>query len=527
MGYLLRNASIIDGLNNPAIQGDLLIVGDRIRDSGLASKSLKHTEIDAEGLTVMPGFVDMHSHSDLELIRDPTAAAKTLQGVTLEVLGQDGLSYAPSSARVFESLSRQLRGWNGETSNIDWEFNSVGSYIDGFNGRSAVNVAYLVPAGTLRLETMSDPTGRATVEQTSRMQKLLAEGLAQGAVGMSAGLMYYPGQYSTDTELVSLTGVVSEYDGYFAPHHRNYGTTALDSYEDMLIIGKSSGCAIHLTHANLSFPVNRGRAHLLLEMLDRYEEMGVDITLDTYPYAAGSTALHELFPSWMKAGGPGEMLSRLRDLKHRNRLHHEMNVVGTDSYHGLPMDWSKLVLSHVGQNGQTGLEGQSILEASKAANLDPVDFAAQLLDSTDLDVVVIAHIGNEENIVEIMQDHRHCVGTDGLLRGSRPHPRGWGAFPRFLGRYVRDLSLMSLERASHKLSFVPCQRLGLPDRGFLGDGAMADVVVLDAERVIDTATFETPRGSPVGIHYVFVNGEPVVWLGQVTGNTPGRSVRRH
>ncbi len=527
MAYLLRNATIIDGLENPATQGDLLIIGDRVAALGRASDAIPHIEIDATGLTIMPGFVDMHSHSDLELIRDPSAKAKTLQGVTLEVLGQDGLSFAPSSGGVFDALSSQLRSWHGETAGLDWEFGSVGGYLNGFNDHSAVNVAYLVPAGTLRMSCMEDPTGQASNSELGRMQSILAESLAEGAVGMSAGLMYYPGQHTTDAELVALCEVVADSNGYFAPHHRNYGTEALDSYEDMLKIGKDSGCAVHLTHANLSFPVNRDRAHLLLELLDRYEEAGVDVTLDTYPYAAGSTSLHELFPSWMKSGGSSEMLKRLGDRTLRESLRYEMSISGTDSFHGIPIDWSSLAIAHVGGNGQSGLEGLSILEASESAGLDPVDFSAELLEATNLDVVIVAHIGNEENVRQIIQDPRHCVGSDGILRGSRPHPRGWGTFPRFLGRYVRDLGLMSLERASHKLSFVPCQRLGISDRGFLSDGTMADLVVLDFARVIDTATFDSPLQAPIGIEYVFVNGEPVVWQGKVTENRPGRAIHRN
>lgn len=527
MSYVIRNATLVDALRNPVKTGDLSIEGSRIRSMGEhVVTNGHHTEIDGTGLTVMPGFVDMHSHSDIALIRDPSAQSKVLQGVTLEVLGQDGLSYAPSSPQVLKHLDEQLRGWNGPVGDLEWPFNSVGSYLESFHRYATVNVAYLVPHGTLRLMAMNDPTSSPTRNELTEMRRLLDEALLQGAVGMSAGLMYYPGMFSNDAELIDLGTVLQDHGGIFSPHHRNYGALALSSYEEMLMVGLASGCAVHLTHANLSFPVNEDRAADFIRLLDQYEHQGVRISLDTYPYDAGSTSLHALLPSWMHVGGAQALLERLGSKEALERVRIEMEIEGSDGFHGIPMDWSRLVISGTGASEDNRYAGMSIADAADADGTSAIDFVAKLLIRSQLDVNIVAHIGNESNVRRIMQDERHAFGTDGLLRGERPHPRAWGTYPRVLGRYVRELQLLTLPMAAWKMSRLPCQLLGVHDRGYLAEEAKADLVMLDADRVQDTATYGNPRQEPVGIHYVFVSGEPVVWQGRITTHRPGESIRR-
>ncbi|MFP3882929.1 MAG: N-acyl-D-amino-acid deacylase family protein [Actinomycetota bacterium] len=515
-GYALRNGRIFDGLGGPPRDGDLVIAADRI--SSRESENL--TEVDVSELTVMPGFVDMHSHSDLELIRDPSAAPKVMQGITTEVLGQDGLSYAPSTPAMRRRLGKQLQGWNGDVSSLEWDFETVNGYLEGFRGSTAVNVAYLAPHGALRMAALDDPSQRASSSEIGRMQDAVAAALKQGAAGMSAGLMYFPGQFAAGEELEALCSVLAEHRSFFSPHHRNYGTRALESYEEMLDLGARTNCSVHLTHANMSFPINKGRASELIDLIDQYESTGLDVTLDTYPYDAGSTSLHELFPSWVKAGGPVQLLEHLADPELRDRLRNDMEIEGSDSFHKIPMDWTRLVISSIGKDNLTNWVGQTIAEAASNDDTTPLDFAADLLVAANLDVGIVARIGNEENVRRIMQDPRHCVGTDGILRGQRPHPRSYGTFPRLLGRYVRELGILSLEAVSKK-SAIAYRRLGIPDRGLLVDGAKADVVVFDSDRIHDTATFENPRQHPEGVKYVFVNGSPVVWKGQLTGQLPG------
>src|SRR5581483_10290362 len=304
LDVLVRGGRVIDGAGNPWYRADVGIAGDRIAAVGRLGDDEAARTIDADGLFVCPGFVDMHTHSDLRLLAEPMHEAKVHQGATLEVLGQDGLSYAPVTDAVLEQLRSQLAGWNGDPPGFDWSWRSVGEYLDRLDRGIAVNAAYLVPHGTLRMVAMGLDDRPPTEPELREMESLLAEGLEQGAVGLSSGLTYAPGMFADDDELVALCDVVARYCGFYCPHHRNYGSHAIEAYGACLEIARRSGCALHLAHAHLGFEVNRGKAPELLAMIDGARADGVDVTLDTYPYLAGSTYLHAYLPGWVHAGGP-------------------------------------------------------------------------------------------------------------------------------------------------------------------------------------------------------------------------------
>jgi N-acyl-D-amino-acid deacylase len=335
LDLLIRGGRVIDGSGAPAFPADVGIAGDRIAAVGRVDEAAART-IDATGLFVCPGFVDMHTHSDLKLLTEPLHEAKVCQGVTLEVLGQDGLSYAPVTDEVLEQLRAQLAGWNGDPPGFDWSWRSVAEYLDRLDEGIAVNAAYLVPHGTLRACAMGYDDRAPTGPELAHMRRLLAEGLEQGAVGLSAGLTYAPGMYADDDELVALCEVVHDFGGFYCPHHRNYGLHALEAYADQIEIARRAGVPLHFAHAHLGFDVNRGRAPELLALIDG---SGIDVTLDTYPYLAGATYLHAFLPSWMHAGGAQETLARLRDPSLRERLRVEMEIEGSDGFHEIPIDW--------------------------------------------------------------------------------------------------------------------------------------------------------------------------------------------
>src|SRR5581483_1529002 len=315
------------------------------------------------------------------------------------------------------------------------------------------------------------------------------------------------------------------YGGYYQPHHRNYGVHALQAYQASIEIGRRAGVPVHLTHAHLGFAVNRGRAHELLEMVDRARAEGVEVTLDTYPYLAGATYLHAFLPGWAHAGGAAATLERLRDPATRARLRNEMEE-GADGFHGVPMDWSLVVVAGVAREHNRAIVGQSIQDAARAAATDPYDFCFDLLLDEQLGVSALAFIGNEENIRAVMQHPAHAAGSDGIVVGDRPHPRAWGTFARFLAEYARRLRLVRLEEMVRKMTSLPCQRLGIFDRGLIRAGMAADVVCFDPERVQDTATYEQPRSHPLGIPYVLVTGVLVKDNDRHTGALPGRALRR-
>lgn len=525
LDLLFRGGRVIDGAGNPWFRADVGIAEGRVAAVGrLAGESAAQT-IDADGLFVCPGFVDMHTHSDLQLLVNPAHEAKVHQGVTLEVLGQDGLSYAPVTDEVLAQLRRQLAAWNDDPPGFDWSWRSVAEYLDRLDQGIAVNAAYLVPHGTLRMCAMGLDDRAPAEEELARMKQLLAEGLEHGAVGLSAGLTYAPGMYAGDDELAALCDVLREHGGFYCPHHRNYGLHALEAYADSIEIARRAGVPLHLAHAHLGFEVNRGRAPELLESIDRARAEGVDVTMDTYPYLAGATYLHAFLPGWMHAGGSAQTLARLRRPDLRERLRVEMEEEGSDGFHDIPIDWTIVTISSARRPGNERWIGRSVAEAAAEAGERSIDFVCELLVDEELGVACIAHIGNEENVRTIMAHPAHTVGSDGILVGERPHPRSWGTFPRYFAVYVRELGILTWEQAVRKMTSLPAQRLGFSDRGLLRPGMAADVVCLNPDSVEDTATYENPRQLPEGIPYVMVNGRLVVDDGRHTGELAGRALR--
>ena len=526
LDLLIRGGHVVDGAGNPWFATDVGIAAGRISAIGRLADEPAKRVIDAAGLIVCPGFVDMHTHSDLQLLVNPTHEAKVHQGVTLEVLGQDGLSYAPVTDGVLAQLRSQLAAWNDDPPDFDWSWRSVGEYLDRLDEGIAVNACYLVPHGTVRMCAMGLDDRAPSADELADMKKLIIEGLEQGAVGLSSGLTYAPGMYADDEELIALCEVLRDYGGFYCPHHRNYGLRAIEAYGDCIKIARRSGVPLHLAHAHLGFEVNRGRAPELLAMIDAARAEGVDVTMDTYPYLAGATYLHAFLPRWMHAGGSSETLARLRQEELRERLRAEMEEQGSDGFHDVPIDWSTIVISGVRTTPARKWVGQSIAEAAAEAGRRPIDFVCELLVEEALGVACIAHIGNEENVRAIMAHSAHAAGSDGILVGERPHPRSYGTFPRYLAVYVRELGILSWEQAIRKMTSLPCQRLGFADRGLLRPGMAADAVCFDPDTVRDTATYEDPRRLPEGIPYVIVNGRLVIDDGQHTGELAGRALRR-
>jgi N-acyl-D-amino-acid deacylase len=516
---VIRGGRVLDGAGNPWFAADVGIAGDRIAAVGLLRGEAAARTIDADGLFVCPGFVDMHTHSDLQLLANPAHEAKVHQGITLEVLGQDGLSYAPVTDRVLEQLRSQLAGWNDDPPGFDWSWRSVAEYLDRLDEGIAVNAAYLVPHGTVRMCAMGTEDRAPTGDELAEMKRLVTEGLEQGAVGLSSGLTYTPGMYADDDELVALCEVVAAHGGFYCPHHRNYGLHALEAYADCVEIARRARVPLHLAHAHLGYEVNRGRAPELLATIDRARAEGVDVTMDTYPYLAGATYLHAFLPSWTHAGGSAATIARLRDLDLRERLRVELEEEGSDGFHEIPIEWSAIVVS----NGRC--VGLSIAAAAAAADKRPIDFLCELLVEEELGVACVAHIGNEENVRTIMTHAAHTVGSDGILVGDRPHPRSYGTVPRYFAVYVRELGILTWEQLVRKLTSLPAQRLGFPDRGLLRPGMAADVTCIDPESIRDTATYEDPRRLPEGIPCVIVNGELTVDDGRRTDALPGRALR--
>ncbi|MFJ6083864.1 amidohydrolase family protein [Streptomyces sp. NPDC092369] len=534
---VIRDADVVDGSGAPSYRADVVIDAGRIvsivQEAAAAGcqRPKAQRELDAEGLVLSPGFIDMHAHSDLALLRDPDHSAKAAQGVTLEVLGQDGLSYAPVDDRTLAEVRRSITGWNGYGDDIDFDWRSVGEYLDrldhGFEGRGiAVNAAYLIPQGTVRMLAVGWEDREATPQELDRMRQLVAEGLEQGAVGLSSGLTYTPGMYAKDAELTELCRVVASYDGYYCPHHRSYGAGALEAYEEMVELTREAGCPLHLAHATMNFGVNKGRAPELLTLLDEALASGADISLDTYPYTPGCTTLVAMLPSWASEGGPEAILQRLADDGTAERIRHHVEVVGSDGCHGVPIEWDTIEISGVGTDDLADHVGRTIQQSADVRGETPWAVARRLLLADRLGPTILQHVGHEENVQAIMRHPVHTGGSDGILQGAKPHPRAYGTFPQYLGRYVRELGVLSLEECVAHLTSRPAARLRLPDRGLVREGYRADLVLFDPATVAAGSTFADPRRLPTGIPHVLVDGRFVIEDGRRTDVLAGRAVRR-
>ncbi|BBX92265.1 D-aminoacylase [Mycolicibacterium boenickei] len=528
MRTLIRSATVVDGTESARYDADVLIDDDRIAAiiTEPADSPTADRVIDASGLVLAPGFIDMHAHSDLQILLNPEHPSRITQGVTTEVLGQDGLSYAPVTSEVLAVVRRKIAGWNTDPSDFDFDWRSVAEYLDRLDRGIATNVAYLVPHGVVRALVVGWDDVPATAEQITEMQAIVARAMAEGAVGLSAGLTYTPGMYADNDELLALCRTVASYGGYFSPHHRSYGAGAIEAYAEMVDLSAKSGCPLHLAHATLNFGPNRGRAPELLAMLDTATAAGADISLDTYPYLPGATTLSAILPSWASAGSTEETMARLTDPGALARIRDHLEVSGSDGCHGVIAEWGTIEISGVTHQELDHHVGRTIAQIAAAEHRDPFDVCIDILLRDELGTGILQHVGHEENVQAIMRHPRHTAGSDGLLVGSKPHPRGWGTFARYLGHYCRDLGLFSLEECVGHLSGRAATRLRLTDRGFIRPGFAADLVLFDPETVADTATYEQPRTAATGFTHVLVRGQFALDDGELTGVTAGRSLRR-
>ena len=522
--FTIRGATILDGTGTPGVRNDLLVINGKIAINGKILKGGEQGKIfDGSDLTITPGFIDMHAHSDLAVLADKEHLAKVTQGVTLEVVGQDGLSYVPSDENTQALLRQQLYGWNGDPVGFKWNFHSVAQYLDRVDEGSAVNVAYLIPHGAVRMLVKGNDEGYADSNELAQMSAIVETGMEEGAIGLSAGLTYTPAMYASDDELIHLCKVVAKHGGYYAPHHRNYGSQFLEAVDACIEISRASGSALHLTHCHMSAPVYHDKTELLFERIEKAERAGIDITLDTYPYLAGSTYLHALLPSWAQAGGVDQMAQRLKSVEARSRVIDALNKTGSDGNQGGVVNWKIVVVA--GVEASLELVGLSIEEAANRNQMEPASFYLDLIAKENYRASCVIFSGHEGNVRAIMQHPKHMVGSDGILTGNRPHPRSYGTFARYLGHYAREEKVLTFEGAVNRMTGRPAGRLGLTDRGIIKEGMHADLVMLDAASVIDRSTYENPRLPAAGFEYVWIGGVATLDQGARTSNLPGRAIR--
>ncbi|MCW4049965.1 MAG: D-aminoacylase [Candidatus Bathyarchaeota archaeon] len=516
---LVKGGRIIDGSGSPGYLGDVAIKDGTISQIGDIDEDAAMV-LDATSLVVAPGFIDTHSHSDLFLIHEPEARAKVMQGITTEIVGQDGLGEAPIRDDVKDEWRKYLSGLNGDPP-IEWTWNSFNEYLNRVqDAEPAVNVASLVGHGNLRLLAMGMNNRDPEPEELSAMKVLLAESLEQGARGLSTGLIYAPCVYSKAPELSELCKVTAEHDGVFVVHMRNEGDQLLESMEEVLGIGRESGVHVHISHFKAGGEANWGKSKKSLKRLEEASEQGIKVSYDQYPYTAGSTFLSSLLPAWVHEGGVEKLLERLSDASTRLKV---VSEYSERLQTGRATGWEKVLVTYVESEMNKELEGLSLAAIAKKRGQSEIDSLIDIVLEEANQASMASFTMSEEDIERIMAHPLGMTCTDGLLLGT-PHPRAYGAFPRVLGRYVRK-GVVGLEEAVRRMTGYPAQVFRLEKRGLLKTGYHADVTIFDPDTINDTATYIDPRRHPEGIHHVLVNGRITVKDGLFTGARAGHVLR--
>jgi N-acyl-D-amino-acid deacylase len=521
---LIRGSNVYDGSGDDGFLADVGITGDRIACIVKAPEGYKGRAekiIEAKGLSLAPGFIDTHAHSEFTLIADHRAEGKVFQGVTTEINGNCGLSAAPLFGKA-----REQREGDFQEMGIKERWATFGEYFRLLeNVHPSINYATLAGHGNIRASVVGYEDREPDKGEMQEMRLLLKKAISEGAIGLSTGLIYPPGVYAKTDEIIGLAEDINQY--IYTTHMRSEGDALIEAIKETLKIGRESGIRVHISHIKTGGQANWGKIDEVISVMEQAQREGVQLTCDRYPYTAASTDLDAVLPPWAYAGGAEEELRRLKDEKVRYSIRAELLCQHPEEEY-----WDGIAISSLQLESNKWMEGKTLHTLSKAVGKSPVDFLLDILVEERLRIGAIFYSMNEDNLARFLSLPYVMIGSDSSARSmdgptckGKPHPRGFGTFPRFLGRYARDQRQMSLGKGIHKMTMLPAETFGLKARGCIREGYMADLVIFDDQRIKDRATFEEPFLKPEGIHYVLVNGSPVVWEGETIGTTAGRVLR--
>lgn len=526
---VIRNGRLVDGTGNPWFHGDVAVRGDRMIAVGRIPNATAKREIDAKGLVVAPGFIDMHSHSDFVLFEDGDAQSKIRQGVTTDVLGESG-----SAGPFVKQLPPHVVNIKG----AKVELRTMRDYFDAIDRAGvSINVASYVGLGQVWECVMGRSHRRPTVEEFAEMKSLISQAMQDGAFGLSSMLMMPPGSLATTDDIVELCKVVREHGGIYSSHIRNEGLGVFDSVKEAIAIGERAGVPVDIIHLKIADEKYWHRMPEVVALIEAARQRGVNVQANVYPYTRGNNNLSSIIPPWAHEGGSQKLIERLKDPQQRIRLKRNIEA-GIDGwynhYTAVGRDWSRMLVS--ANNSYRGLTMDRVIaERSKGRDPkpDPLDVLFDILIEEGGSVSTVYAHHTEEDMNLALKQPWCSVGSDGsalattgVLRRGNPHPRNFGTFPRVLGVYVRELKLLTLEEAIRKMTSLNAAKLGWKDRGQLQAGAFADITVFDPDRVLDKATYTEPFQYNAGIEYVIVNGQVVLDHDQHTGARPGRALRK-
>lgn len=522
---IIRRGRVFDGGGGPGRIADLGISGDRIHAVGKIPAAKASRVIDAEGLAVCPGFIDLHNHTAEELLIRPTADSMIQQGVTTLLSGNCGYTPFP----IPDIRLEEARAHERERYGIELTWRDMAGFLDRLEkGGCALNYATLVGHGAIRGQVVGLDDRAPTPEELARMQAMVAGHMKAGAFGLSSGLFYAPGNYADKKELIALCEPVATAGGLYATHMRSEGDHLLEAIDEALAVARGSGAGLQISHLKAANRANWDKIDAALKRIDAARAAGVDVHADRYPYTAASTGLAAYFPLWSRQGTDADFLARLKEpglqAKFRAHLARREQKLGS---------WDKVLISYVQSGKNKPFEGQTIAACAAAQGKDAYSFMRDLLIEEDKKVAMVTFVMSDPNLAKVLGHRLVGVGSDGAalapdgpLGKGKPHPRSYGTFPRALGPLVRERKIASLPEMIRKLTAMPAAKLGLVDRGRLRPGACADIVIFDPARIRDRATYADPHRFPAGIDRVLVNGQEVVRQGSPTGRLPGRVLRK-
>ena len=521
--YLIKNGTIIDGAERDSmpLKADIGVKGDRIVEIGKIPESGRERIIDAKGLCVSPGFIDAHAHSEFTLLADGRAEGKILQGITTEINGNCGLSAAP----LYEAALAQ-REKEFEELDIRERWNTFPEYFALLNKRRfATNFITLAGHGNIRASVAGYSDKVLSETQIKEMILLLREAMNAGAKGLSTGLVYPPGIYSDPGEIIELAREAARNNGIYTTHMRSEGDMLLEAIDEAISIARESGIHLHISHLKTSGEKNWWKSEEVFRRIHYAQEHDIPVTCDRYPYIAAATDLDAILPSWAFEGGRNKEIERLQT--ERQRLTGDILTEHPERSY-----WDTVMISSLTLEKNKWMEGRVLSDISSSIGTSPMELLFDLLVEEELQAGAIFFSMNEENLKAVLRQPYVIIGSDssarsfdGITAKGTPHPRGFGSFPRVLGRYVREQRILELNEAVYKMTGLPSKIFSIKQRGVIAKGCFADITIFDPEKVNDTAEFSNPFKKPEGIHHVFINGVPVVLEGAVTGALPGRILR--
>ena len=527
---LIVNGTVVDGTGASRCEADVGISDGRIEAIGALGDAEAARRIDATGHVVAPGFIDMHSHSDVTLLEDPGGESKAYQGVTTEVTGN--CSYTPFPAgkggpqALQENIGRALIG------NVKWEWNTLDEWAGAMESNGvSINVAPQLGQAALQISSGAIEDRPATPDEMREMKRLAAEAMEMGAFSLSTGLTVAPSGYATTDDIVELCASVRHYDGaFYATHARGGNGLHMTAIEEAIEIGQRADIPVQFSHMAITDRRAYGDGPKMVDLLVKAREGGLDITYDVYPYTAAGAGYNQLVPLWAQEGTIADFMARLRDPATRTRIRDEVRA----GLGGLTPQWETWYVAFIQSEENRHYVGKNVSEIAEERDVEPSEAVLQLLDEENGSVPTRVHNRVESDVRYFLGHDLAMIGSDGRAvspngpyANALPHPRFYGTYPRILGRYVREKpAVLTLENAIYKMTGFPVQRLGMKDRGLVKEGLTADLVVFDPETVIDNSTWEDPHQYPDGIPYVLVKGVPVVDEGTHTGARPGRVLRR-